>query len=1366
MNNPSLYTMRKLLFAACAVLSIHVATAQNFDPVLLTNHSITPSEKSVADLSYTSSEVVDGKIYRLIQSDEFSLKSDYNGVNFLGYLPKNTFIVSIETSALASFRTVLVEKDAAVMPMAPEWKLSKKMFNKDVPQWAWLGDGNFKLWVKYYADLDHANIASSLIQQGFHVIDEDKAANLIALAVNSDQVKPLSQLPYLLHLQEMEDPGTPENFTARTNHRVNFLQAKYAGAPGYDGTGVVVGHGDDGALGPHVDFTGRASGLIGHNNGDHGDHVAGTIFGAGNIDPDAIGMAPGAEIHYQDYPDNLTQADQNYNVRNVRITSSSYSNGCNAGYTNFTQQMDQDAIDNPEMVHIFSAGNSGTSDCGYGAGAGWGNVTGGHKIAKNVIAVANLTLTDGLANSSSRGPASDGRVKPDVGAVGTSVYSTTDLPEPNSYTNKTGTSMACPGVSGVMATLYQAYKELNAGQNPQGPLMKAIMMNTAEDLGAPGPDFRYGYGRINARRAVNVITEGKYMMDSVSSNTTNKSFTIPMPSGNVKEVRVMLYWPDAPAQTVAARALVNDLDMLVTQGATSYQPWVLNPAPSALALSQTAQRARDSLNNVEQVTISNPGSTDLTVDVSAFSLPSGSQEFYVTYEFVMDSIVVTYPAGGEGFVPGTSEVIRWDAPDNTGNFTLEYSVDSGQTWSLINNSIQSNRLWFYWAVPASVTSKAMIRVSRGSNQATSPGVFTIVGRPGNLSFTESCPDSLGISWNAVSGADGYVVYRLGSMYMDSIAYSTSTSIKVAQQSPVSEDWYSVAAVKDGQEGKRAVALERPQGIFNCQLENDLQVAELLSPIAGGYNDCFSQGSQPVQILLSNNGTNPINLFVASYIYNGVTYTDSLNLNIGPGNTAVYTFNDSINLSPGNNIIRLITSMSLDENPYNDTLDQVVTVAQSRQEGLPYFQAFESFSNCNTASNCGFTNCTLGAGWNNLTNGTADDIDFRTNSGSTPSANTGPSTDVNPGTASGKYLYLEASGGCDSAEAILLSPCIFLDSGIVQNPIMEFSYHMQGNAMGKLAVDLITEDTVINNIMQFVGNQGSVWLKASLNLSAYNNQLVMFRFRGKTGDDFQSDIAIDDFKIYDPVVQAPTSNFSVTDTAVCVGDTITFADQSSGSVATYLWDFGAGAVPATATTPGPHDVYYTLAGTKNVSYTVKNAGGSSIKTFAVDMLDSPTGLFTYGIARNVVSFFDNSSDQPNSWSWDFGDGGTSNAQSPQHVYSAVGTYGVTLNVANDCGNDIYTDSVTVFSVDLYENLLAGVELYPNPNKGEFKVNVGSNSGAVEIRITDLGGRLLRNMNYSASQGEDLPVNISELPAGVYIVTVSADEGSRKFRVIKE
>ena len=65
--------------------------------------------------------------------------------------------------------------------------------------------------------------------------------------------------------------------------------------------------------------------------------------------------------------------------------------------------------------------------------------------------------------------------------------------------------MACPGVSGVMAQLYQAYKEYNSGTNPSSALMKCILLNSADDIGNPGPDFKHGWGVVNAYRALKLI---------------------------------------------------------------------------------------------------------------------------------------------------------------------------------------------------------------------------------------------------------------------------------------------------------------------------------------------------------------------------------------------------------------------------------------------------------------------------------------------------------------------------------------------------------------------------------------------------------------------------------------------------------------------------------------------------------------------------------------------------------------------------------------------------------------------------------------------------------------------------------------------
>src|SRR5690606_31673975 len=162
-----------------------------------------------------------------------------------------------------------------------------------------------------------------------------------------------------------------------------------------------------------------------------------------------------------------------------------------------------------------------------------------HKQAKNCMTVGNLTYQDVLANSSSRGPARDGRIKPDICAVGSSVNSTVD---PNTYALKTGTSMSCPGVAGTLAQLYHAYKDLNSNNNPQSALIKAAVLNTGDDLGNAGPDYKYGWGRINARRAYNLLQSNQYLLDTVA-NAASKNHIITVPAGTA-ELRVMVYWAD------------------------------------------------------------------------------------------------------------------------------------------------------------------------------------------------------------------------------------------------------------------------------------------------------------------------------------------------------------------------------------------------------------------------------------------------------------------------------------------------------------------------------------------------------------------------------------------------------------------------------------------------------------------------------------------------------------------------------------------------------------------------------------------------------------------------------------------------------
>ncbi len=82
--------------------------------------------------------------------------------------------------------------------------------------------------------------------------------------------------------------------------------------------------------------------------------------------------------------------------------------------------------------------------------------------------------------------------------------------------------------------------------------------------------------------------------------------------------------------------------------------------------------------------------------------------------------------------------------------------------------------------------------------------------------------------------------------------------------------------------------------------------------------------------------------------------------------------------------------------------------------------------------------------------------------------------------------------------------------------------------------------------------------------------------------------------------------------------------------------------------------------------------------------APTAAFSgvpvSGYAPLSVSFNDQSSGIPTSWNWNFGDGATSTAQNPTHVYDTVGTYTVTLTAANDVGSDAEVKSAYITVLD--------------------------------------------------------------------------------------
>jgi PKD repeat protein len=159
---------------------------------------------------------------------------------------------------------------------------------------------------------------------------------------------------------------------------------------------------------------------------------------------------------------------------------------------------------------------------------------------------------------------------------------------------------------------------------------------------------------------------------------------------------------------------------------------------------------------------------------------------------------------------------------------------------------------------------------------------------------------------------------------------------------------------------------------------------------------------------------------------------------------------------------------------------------------------------------------------------------------------------------------------------------------------------------------------------------------------------------------------------------PVAAFTATPTTISTGQSVQFTDQSANTPTSWSWTFGDG---GTSTSQNPSHTYST-AGTYTVTLTATNSYGSDLETKSDYIIvnaagNKPMAAFTATpttiTAGQSVQFTDQSSNAPTSWSWTFGDGGTSTSQNPSHMYSTAGTYTVTLTATNSFGSDLVTKS---------------------------------------------------------------------------------------------
>jgi len=402
--------------------------------------------------------------------------------------------------------------------------------------------------------------------------------------------------------------------------------------------------------------------------------------------------------------------------------------------------------------------------------------------------------------------------------------------------------------------------------------------------------------------------------------------------------------------------------------------------------------------------------------------------------------------------------VWWESEFSWDGANVQSSIDGGQSWANVGSTTSGGTNWYNDATINGFTANGFVPTAHGWSGATATG---------SGGWVNAKHDLTGL------GGQSSVLLR-------------------------------VTFASDGGGGDDGFAFDN--FMIREKPLNDLAISEILAP-----GDGCGLGNESVEVVVGNFGANAQSTFSVSFQVNGgsIITQNFTSTTVAALDTIHLPLDSLMDLStPGPNTVLVWTTLAGDQDTSNDTLSTTITHETNTIATFPHLEDFETFTTTTNAT--GAAN-----GWVlDPTNTTAL---FRWNPdvGGTPSGSTGPSVDHTLGTASGRYVHTEGSSGGTGAVATLTSPCIDLNP--LTNPVMEYWYHMYGANMGTLDVE-VNSGGVWTVVQSITGQQqtinGDPWLSSFINLGAYSGQSIKVRFTGTRGNGFNSDMAVDDIRLFD------------------------------------------------------------------------------------------------------------------------------------------------------------------------------------------------------------------------------------------------------------
>ncbi len=602
---------------------------KNFDPLNVDQANAVPMGLSKSNISIVNTkEINTDKELMLIQFETPIFQGYLNKLKELGAeignpIPDNAVSVIISKKNISKIQNMNFVR--WVGKFEPVYKLQNGLID--------VAANDFSPAKRYSILVHQENMQKKVIEFVKKIagkINLETKSRRFEATLNGKQLRQLVQMNEVAWI-DVWTPHEEDMDMVREVEGINLLET----LAGYSGEGVRGEVCDDGLLLTHQEFQANPPLLHGGNNADnnHGTSCYGIVFASG-VNSKAKGVLPDAEqpifaSHYEyssRYAHTLQLVDPNYPYKAV-FQSNSWGSTRTTEYTSISADLDFIAF-KTDLLITQSQSNEGTTDSRPQA---W---------AKNVVSVGGIkgydtpTRTDDRwANGASIGPASDGRIKPDVSNFFDYVY-TTSYEGDNRYKQFSGTSGATPITAGQFGLLFQMWAdgafEGQVGQNrnvfdsrPHASTAKAIIINTAYQYTFSGADHdltrvHQGWGMPDLKNLYRQAKNNNWHLSLVVNETDilmalqEKTYTVN--TDGTDPLKITMVYSDPAGNPAASVDRINDLTLKVISpsGTVYWGNYGLNENMWSLPGGEA-----NHVDNVENVFIYKPEAGTWTIKVIA-----------------------------------------------------------------------------------------------------------------------------------------------------------------------------------------------------------------------------------------------------------------------------------------------------------------------------------------------------------------------------------------------------------------------------------------------------------------------------------------------------------------------------------------------------------------------------------------------------------------------------------------------------------------------------------------------------------------------------------------------------------------------------